>query len=277
MELCYTSAPPLTANVLSQSGSEFVSQATKRVERYYQHWGRTHECVAVGAPLRPGEELSWQSVTRLFSPVCLSVRQTRGPDWMWGLWLSPLSGAESLSLPISSHSVAVGQAALSNTSPWFLCDGDEYSKWLHTTHEMLTGPLPASNRLTLFYSPSWLVNWSPAPCWHSDPNGGELLLSRHALTSLLHPPPPFFSSTLPPSQACNLCSHPPPDSSAHTPWFHSSWVDGAKRSHTLPSCHMSLGLWEQRSGDTAANQIKAPRGKYLLFAHCCPLISLNII
>lgn len=58
MELCYTSALPFTANVLSQNGSEFDSQAAERVERYYQQWAQTHECVAAGPSLRPGEELS---------------------------------------------------------------------------------------------------------------------------------------------------------------------------------------------------------------------------
>ena len=65
-----------------------------------------------------------------------------------------------------------------------------------------------SHRLTLFYSPLWFVNWSPAPCWHSDPNGGELLPSRHALTSLLTPPPPL-SSTLPPPSGLTSASTPP--------------------------------------------------------------------
>ena len=42
LELRYTSAQPFSANVLSQSGSEFDSRATERVERYYQQWGSEH-------------------------------------------------------------------------------------------------------------------------------------------------------------------------------------------------------------------------------------------
>lgn len=82
LELRCTTAQPFTANVLSQSGSKFDSRATKTKSSGILSGGaRAHECVAAGASLRPGEELSWQSVTWLFSPVCLSVCQIRGPSW----------------------------------------------------------------------------------------------------------------------------------------------------------------------------------------------------
>ncbi len=176
-------------NVLSQSGGEFVSRATNRVEQYYQHWGWMLDCVVVGSSLRPGEKLSWQCVTRLFSPVCLSVRQIRA-ELDAGLWLSSVRSWE----PVASHLLSLcgcktgGALFTSPSAVW-----DDFSVMAMSTVNDFTlhmrcwlAPL-VSNRLTLSYSPLWLVNWSPAPCWHSDPNGGELMLSRHALTSLLPP------------------------------------------------------------------------------------------
>lgn len=214
---------------------------------------RTHDCVAPGASLRPRKESSWQSVTWLFSPVCLSVRQTRGPSWKGPLAV-PLSGAESLSLPISSRCVVAVLSTLNNVR-WFLGDGDEYCKWFLTTREMLT-MLSQSNRLTLFYSPLWLVNWSPAPCWHSDPDGEELLLSRHALTSLFHPPH-FHQHSLP--LRPNLCSHPPPRQ--HTPWLNSICVDP----RPVTCCCASGGC-----GQVTLQPIK----HWEAHTDCCPLISL---
>lgn len=182
--------------------SSLRGRPTERVERCDQQWVRTLYCVAAGESLQPGDKLSWQSVTRLFSPVCLSVCQIRGPGCM-GVSGCPLSGAEGLSLPISLHSDFLALTGLSlppslNTSRWFLCDADEDCKWLHSTHEMLSGRSESPIDWPSFAARLWLVNWSPVPCWHSDPNGGELLLSRHALTSLLHP---LLSSTLTRSQA----------------------------------------------------------------------------
>lgn len=111
-------------------------------ELYYQQWGRTHECVAAGASLRPGEELSWQSVTRLFSPVCLSVRQMRGPSWMGGLWLSPVLSSE----PVASHLLAQCGFRTSSTlytsssTVWDNSSVMAMSTVKDFTHEMLTGP-----------------------------------------------------------------------------------------------------------------------------------------
>lgn len=199
-----------------------IRERPERVGQRYRSWGRTHECVgAVGASLWPGKELSWQSVTRLFSPVCLSVCQMHGPSWMGPRAVNPhhpclrlhhpLSRAESLSPPISSRFTVVGQAALSKSAMATNTVND------FTPHEMLTGLSKPLIDWPPFTARCGFVNWSPAPCWHSDPNGRELLLSRHALTSPLF----FFIN---PSSISGLTSAPPPHLLL-TLWFHSSWLD----------------------------------------------------
>lgn len=138
--ICVTHWPYLSLLMCFQrSGSEFDSWAAERLEWYYQQWGRTHECVAAGASLLSGRESSWQSVTRLFSPVCLSVHQIRGLSWT-GASGCPLSRAQSLSLPISSCCCRQCPLYFSlHNMRWFLGDGVDYCRLFHTTHEMLTG------------------------------------------------------------------------------------------------------------------------------------------
>lgn len=131
----------------------------------------------------------WLGSFRLSASLCVTFRTKQ--DFASGC---PLSGAERTSPSISSGCLVVGKALPSIlVLPWPVMGMSTVNDFTLHMRSWLR-----SDRLTLFCGPSWLVNWSPAPCWHSDPNGRELLLSRHALTSLFPPPPSFIT---PPSWA----------------------------------------------------------------------------
>lgn len=141
----------------------------------------------------------WLGSFRLSASLCVRYGARAG----LGLWLSPVPRWE----PVSSHLFSPLQAVLSIHLPPQCVMIPLWCRWVlkmisHCTWDA-DQAVQASNRLTLFYSLSWLVNWSPAPCWHSDHNGGELLLSCHALPpSSIPSPPPFINpawiSDLPP-------------------------------------------------------------------------------
>lgn len=85
-------------------------------ELYYQQWGRTHECVAGELLCDPGRNYPdslWLGSFRLSASLCVRCGDRAG----WGASGYPLSWAQNLSLPISSHSVVLGQAVLSTLLP----------------------------------------------------------------------------------------------------------------------------------------------------------------
>lgn len=138
--ICVTHQPYLSPLMCCHKApASLSSRATQRVGRYHHHqqWGQTHECVAAGASLWPRNELSWQPVTRLFSPVCLSVHQIWSPSWTRPLAV-PCPELRACRLP-SPLTVAGGAFCASLSTAWddssvmAMSTGNDF-----TLHEMLT-------------------------------------------------------------------------------------------------------------------------------------------